>query len=189
MTHQSISVGLASWIIQDGNYANFRVGQDAAFALEFYTASGMRRVDGPCNQQLTLLAGAEYEATGHIIHMNDDWWVIDFGVPAFRQERPPQNLNVGDCVQGDIYLGIDPFFYFERLASMPGSPALIADWKVERIQMQTAPFIRQGDVMVRDEAMIGWCDIAETDALKDDGGLAEYVLTCRKIEQSQRHSR
>jgi hypothetical protein len=31
-----IHVGLFSWIIQDGNYDDFEVGQAAKFALEFY---------------------------------------------------------------------------------------------------------------------------------------------------------
>ena len=29
------SIGLAAWIIQDGNYADFTVGDRAEFALEF----------------------------------------------------------------------------------------------------------------------------------------------------------
>src|SRR5262245_41453887 len=36
---KQISVGLSSWIIQDGNYDNFQVGQERSFALEFYPHS------------------------------------------------------------------------------------------------------------------------------------------------------
>ena len=31
-----LNVGLDAWIIQDGNYADFRVGEEQDFALEFY---------------------------------------------------------------------------------------------------------------------------------------------------------
>jgi hypothetical protein len=188
MTGQSISVGLSSWIIQDGNYGEFYVGVDAAFALEFYPAAEMRRVEGSPNQQLTRIAGSEYMASGRVIHVADDWWAVDFGFPAYRAEKPPENLNAGDHVQGEIYLGIDPFFYFERIAFMPGAPALIMDWYVENIEIQTAPFIRQGSFMVRDAALIGWRYIAATDAWKDDGGSAEYVLTCKRTTLALRHS-
>ena len=189
MTEKSMSVGLSSWIIQDGNYIDFRKGTNVAFALELHIASAMNKAEAVAKPQLTYIAGPEYKALGRIIHIAAEWWAIDFGVPAFHEERPPQNMNVGEWVQADIYLGIDPFFYFERLASMPNAPALIADWQVDRIQIQTAPFIQQGNVMVRDEALSGWRDIDVTNAWQDDGGHAEYVLTCRKLQQPLRHSR
>ena len=187
-TDEPIFVGLASWIVQDGNYNDFRAGFDAAFALEFYAASGIRKVDGSFKPQLNHIGGAEYKAWGRVVYMADDWWVIDFGVLAFREEKTPENLNIGDFVECDIYLGIDPFFYFERLGATPVAPALIADWHIEKIEIQTAPFIRHGNVLVRDAVLIGWREISETNAWKDDGGIAEYVLTCKRAIHTLRHS-
>jgi len=39
----SLVVGLSSWIIQDGNYGDFSRGERAAFALEFYASTEIRR--------------------------------------------------------------------------------------------------------------------------------------------------
>ena len=36
MSLREVSIGLSAWIIQDGNYGDFRVGQQARFALEFH---------------------------------------------------------------------------------------------------------------------------------------------------------
>ena len=35
--NRQFEVGLASWVIQDGNYDDFKEGQEVAFALEFYS--------------------------------------------------------------------------------------------------------------------------------------------------------
>ena len=40
---EKINVGLSSWIIQDGNYEDFAVGQEQRFALEFYAPDGLKR--------------------------------------------------------------------------------------------------------------------------------------------------
>jgi hypothetical protein len=32
----SFKIGLSSWIIQDGNYPDFKQGERAAFAIEFF---------------------------------------------------------------------------------------------------------------------------------------------------------
>ena len=36
---ETLNIGIDSWIIQDGNYGNFVVGQDTKFAIEFYPLS------------------------------------------------------------------------------------------------------------------------------------------------------
>ena len=35
-------IGLSAWIIQDGNYGDFSVGQRAEFALEFYAREALK---------------------------------------------------------------------------------------------------------------------------------------------------
>ena len=98
------------------------------------------------------------------MHVADDWWVLNVGILVFREERPPTNARRGRWLRGKIYIGIDPFFYFERLARQPGAPALIYDWKIEKIEVQTAPLIEvKPRVMARDPAKLGWREIVETD--------------------------
>jgi hypothetical protein len=82
-------------------------------------------------------------------------------------------------LRGKISIGIDPFFYFERLAHQPGAPALVYDWKIERIEVQTAPLIEvKPRVMQRDPTKPGWKEIRETSAWEDDG---EYLIHCTRI--------
>ena len=39
-----LAVGLASWIIQDGNYGDFKRGDRKAFALEFWASAKLDTV-------------------------------------------------------------------------------------------------------------------------------------------------
>jgi hypothetical protein len=93
-------------------------------------------------------------------------------------------------IRGRAYLGIDPFFYFERLYKRDSMPALIYRWKVAGIDRQTAPFIPAGPrLQVRDASKLGWEAIEETDAWSDDGGHAEYVLKCELLHDAPKRER
>ena len=82
-------------------------------------------------------------------------------------------------MRGQISIGIDPFFYFEQLAHQPGAPALVYDWKIERIEVQTAPLIEvKPGVLERDATKLDWKDILKTNAWNDDG---EYLLYCTRL--------
>jgi len=182
-------IGLSAWIVQDGNYGDFSRGDRAAFALEFCPSATLSDGEPQSTPSLVHVGNALYEAIGRVVHVADDWWTVDFGTLAFQDAKPPTNVRPGTWVRGEIFIGIDPFFYFERLAREPDAPALIYDWEIEKIEMQTAPFIEvRPRLRERDPARLGWTEIAETDAWKDDGGLADYVLHCRRLDGSPRHA-
>jgi hypothetical protein len=130
-----------------------------------------------------------YNATGRVVHVADDWWVVDFGLLAFREDKSSTHrFRPGDCVRGEISFGIDPFFYFERLARLDGAPALIYDWTITKIEMQTAPRIEtKPKYFERDPQLLGWREIEKTDAWQDDDRSAEYLLHCRRAQASPRH--
>jgi len=114
-------------------------------------------------------------------------WVLDFGICAFQESKPPEGISVGNFVAVEIYLGIDPFLYFERLYKLPKMPALIYSWEINSVAQQTAPFIETRGpsgqkILIRDEKKLGYRGICKTDAWKDDGGRAEYVLTCARLD-------
>jgi len=188
MTTQ-LTVGLSSWIIQDGNYGDFERGARAAFALEFFSESGLDRASGKSMPSLLSCGGANYKATGQIVYASDDWWAVAFGPLAFQDGKPPSYANLGNWVTGSIYIGIDPFFYFERLALLPNAPALIYEWQIEKIEMQTAPFIQDARLIQRDEEKLAWKEIAITDAWNDDEGRGDYLLHCRLLHPHPRHRR
>jgi hypothetical protein len=177
----TLIVGLYSWIIQDGNYAEFSRDAEVAFALEMHAPSPLKAVDPDFQPVPSLrhVGGAHYEAVGQAVYVADDWWVFDIGVLTFREERPPVDLCQGNWLRGEIFIGIDPFYYFERLAHQAGAPALIYDWKIEKIEEQTSPLIEvRPRVMARDPNRLGWKEIAETNSREDAG---EYLLHCKRI--------
>lgn len=130
---------------------------------------------------------AKYEIVGEVVFLTDTVWILDFGVCAFRESKPPLGINVGSFVTAEIYLGIDPFFYCEYLYGLQGMPPLIFTWKIKAIGQQTAPFIESRKpsgqkLLIRDERKLGHKTITKTDAWNDDGGHAEYILTCELLQ-------
>jgi hypothetical protein len=175
-----LEVALSSWIVQDGNYDNFEANQQAEFALEFYSKS-FRKSDA-ITKSAKSLGAAKYEILGEVIYVASNVWVLDFGICAFQESKPPGGMEIGTFVAAEICLGIDPFFYFEYLHSMPGMPPLIYSWKINSIFQQTAPLIQSSErILIRDASKLGFKAIGKTDAWKDDDGNAEYVLNCTRL--------
>lgn len=188
-------VGLSAWIIQDGNYDDFECGGTARFALEFYSEKGLAQATGASKKPgLTHLHDSFYEARGVVCFCSPEVWVVDFGeVTAFCERRPPKKVGVGVPVAGRLHLGIDPYFYFEYLHKVTEIPSLIYDWRIERIEMETAPFIWSYEpllsrVKIRDPAKLKRVPVARTDAWKHDDGNADYVLVCRRISDAAHRS-
>jgi hypothetical protein len=91
------------------------------------------------------------------------------------------------CLSGErSSLGVDPFFYFEELAKLPGMPPLVYRWRIERIERDMAPWIEvEPRGFERDPSRPGWNDVEATDAWNDDGGLASYLLhACSTHDQA-----
>lgn len=162
---QEWEIGLSTWIIQDGNYDNFETGQNAEFALEFYSQT--YRKSEKRTKSSKSLGGAKYEINGEVIYLTPEVWVLDFGICAFQESKAPAEMATGDFVAAEIYLGIDPFFYFEMLYALPKMPPLIYSWKISSICQQKAPSKA----------------VTKTDAWKDDGGNAQYILTCSRLDE------
>src|SRR5947208_10554371 len=121
-------VGISAWIIQDGNYGDFHCHQRADFALEFFPR--YHRLGSSPGCHANHLRGSKYKVNAQVVHASKGAWVIDFGIQAFQQARPPAHAREGEWLEAEIYLGIDPFFYFEDLAHNPQMPPLIYDWHI-----------------------------------------------------------
>lgn len=183
----SLNVGIASWIIQDGNYGDFKVGQEAKFALEFYPRSLAK------SKQATKLAkhtaANRYQICGQMVYKTNEVWVLDMGFLAYQEVKPPKFAKEGSWVEGETYISIDPFFYFEYLNKLPGMPNLNYSFRIEQIFLETTPWIKYDEasplvigkdriIMQRDEWRESYIEVAETDAWNDDDGNAHYVLKC-----------
>ena len=163
-------VGLSAWIIQDGNYADFVTGQRADFALEFASRGGLIRVDEPQDLGVRWIAGSQYEVTARVVHDQPNAQVLDFGILAYHFigiEDPEHQAQAGSWVTGEIYLGVDPFFYFQELAHEDGFPALIYTWTVQEVLQQT-------------DEVGGFVRIEKTDAWGDVSQVPHYLVRCRK---------
>jgi len=178
----TLHVGVDSWIIQDGNYPDFRSGQEATFALEFVPT--LERVSDPGEPRLHHQQGGVYSARGRVVFAERAAWVCDFGVLAYRSDNRPPWATVGASVGGEIYLGIDPFDYVERLHKLPGMPALAYRFSIARIWLETTPWVQETDLdgrqfRRRKDGPPTFREVAATDAWKDDDTFAHYLLECQ----------
>jgi hypothetical protein len=184
---QTWEIGLSAWIIQDGNYSDFKAGQHAEFALEFYPKR--IRLGELKAKSVKRLGDAKYEINAEVIYLTSEVWVLDFGICAFQESKPPKGVSVGKFINAEIYLGLDPFFYFERLNKLPGMKPLVYSWKINSIRQQIAPLIETykpsgQKVLIRDETKLDYKKLGKTDAWKDDGGHGGYILNCSHLDAS-----
>src|SRR5262245_16420833 len=133
-------IGLESWIIQDGNYDDFRCNEVRDVALEFYPL-GLRP---SCvhERQAKWLGGCKYVVNAEVVYSGGAW-VLDFGVGAYEKRPTPLSVSKGMWVEAEVSLGVDPFIYYEEMAMLNDMPALIYRWHVTEIGIETAPFIEK----------------------------------------------
>jgi hypothetical protein len=184
---RNLVIGLPGWTIADGNYPNFACGDTAAFALEFYAAEGLEELerDTAPAPSLTNIADCHYEMVGQCVHRDIDggqsWWAIDAGILLYRNERLPETARPGSWWHGKVYVGVDPFFYMERGSRHHEAPALIYDWRIDKIQIETGPFIEAApNLMQRDPASLGWRDVGRTGSAGNTP--EQYLLHCTRLE-------
>jgi len=179
----SFAIGLSAWIIQDGNYGEFVAGREYRFALEFYPHNLSADPSTEGAPHLAPVGNAVYDARGTVVFCSESAWVVDFGMPAYQDSEPPAWAKVNARAKGRIYVGVDPFFYFESLKSVPGMPDLLRQWLVQRIFLETTPWIESVDtggrkLLARDTTRESFKEVPATDAWNHDNGHGHYVLQC-----------
>lgn len=187
----TLRIGLSSWVIQDGNYADFEQGQTAAFALEFFAPEPLAAVspDTPLERSLTYRRGNAYDLVADVAFIGRHWCVLDAGYRLFSGIDAPGDWTLGLTVRGAVEVSVDPFFYFEDFSKAPRAPPLIYDWRIDRIELETTPWVRASEAVPhRDRSRPSWRDIPRTDAWNDDGGHAEYLLTCTLLDNQRRRT-
>ncbi len=188
-----MKIRLCPWIIQDGNYPDFVVGSDVAFALEFWSYAGFGITaadDAPAAPPQDVCSGP-----GVVRFIDDQVWVVELdNVLAYREQKAPRGLVVGSQISGAYELAVDPFFYCEYLHARPGIPALIYRWRIHGITCETAPLIEVNrpfgqTYLVPDESKIQRCEISETDAWGGDDRYTSYILTCERLPHAPSRKR
>jgi hypothetical protein len=182
------NIGLSAWIIQDGNYPDFEVGQTAEFALEFWLPDGVTGRASSGELSAHNAGGCLYDTVADVVLQTEDITILDIGVQAYGESSSLRSsLPRVPRVAVQLGLGVDPFFYFEGLRNVADVPPLVYSWQILSILRQTAPFIEKvaetgpllaRKVWVRDPQRLGYEEILKTDAWSDDDGYAEYLLRC-----------
>lgn len=188
---QNLEIYLDSWIIEDGNYGDFCVGERRKFALEFWTSSPLTRA----TENVTCLREQpdhSYDVAGRLAFASDGVWVIDCGVLAYseRESEIEGGCKVGDFVRGNLRFGVDPFFYFETHCKLPRIPPLIYEWQVNSIEQDTTPYVLSNDGRMyrRDESKRSHQAVRGTaKSFITPDRAPSFVLYCSKLGTEPSH--
>lgn len=187
----SLEIYLARWIIEDGNYDDFCVGEQRKFALEFWASTPLTESTENV-MALREQSGHSYDVVGKLVFASDGVWVIDCGVLAYseRESEIESRSKVGDFVEGNLRFGVDPFTYFERHWKIPNIPPLIYEWQVNSIEQDTTPYTLSNDarMYIRDESQRRHQSVhgtAENLIILDRA--PEFFLYCSKLGTAPSH--
>ena len=191
------NIGLSAWIIQDGNYPDFTVGDIVEFAVEYYQEPSTQIAFVDVEPSARLVRESLYDAVAEKVLQTEDITVLNIGILVYREAEQAAALGEPETrFRTQLHLGIDPFFYFERLSKIPGVPPLVYSWRIASILQQTAPFIESTaasgphagrPIMVRDASKLGYREIQKTNAWEDDNGFGEYVMRCELLPKDPKH--
>jgi hypothetical protein len=201
-------IGINSWILQDGNYKDFEKGQTRKFALEYAPATKLRKSTKQV-KECTPLGEGHYRVNAQVVYMETEVHpctyvstkngkrverkdtreetivVLDLGeIMVYDEPVDKKPYEKGGFVEGEIWVGIDPFFYKDGYCKRPGMPALTYTWTIEKIEMLLAPYIlervdpRGTKCYKRDRSKVAYRELEQTQMWEDDDGRAEYLLTC-----------
>ena len=174
-----MKIGLSAWIIQDGNYPDFAVGDVRSFALEFYAQPFSVSATGAAS--CTPRRNCIYDICARVKFRKENFTLIDFGYSAYSEQKIM--AEVGQWITGELFIGVDPFMYFESWERQPGIPKIKSEWRIDRILLDTTPMIEERPkYFVRDETRFSEIEIARTDAWNDNQGNALYALECTEIK-------
>ncbi|MFZ2503317.1 MAG: hypothetical protein WAW88_11655 [Nocardioides sp.] len=199
-------IGLDRWILQDGNYTDFVVGERRQFALEFgYARSNRLKPCAPSQPHLTH-AGRRtwYTMTGEVVADvpcdEDRAFVLECGLRIYKQYylltvdggRP----SVGQWLCGDILLGVDPFFAMDLLGADQRMPPLIYSWEILGIEVDVSPTVMieaghpdyagpdEGPMLIRDPERERYASVERTDTWSEDEEMSgSYRLRCRLLDE------
>jgi hypothetical protein len=182
----SWAIGVAGWIIQDGNYEDFGVGDSVRFAVEAYaltfaTISG----DRPPSAMRVTEHGTLYDIEGRVLYARERAWILDIGILVYgNREDLPGGVQVGDTVAGRAYLGIAGPAVYPESFQLP--PEASHHWHIREIESETTPWLDPTPdyhAYRRDPDRVSFVSVARTGAWNDDPPRHHpyYVLHCRLL--------
>lgn len=187
----NLEIHLARWIIEDGNYDDFCVGEQRKFALQLWASTPLTK-SAENVVALREQSGHAYDVVGKLVFAADGVRVIDCGVLAYSEWETEieDGCKVGDFVQGNLRFGVDPFFYFEQHCRIPGIPPLIYEWQVNSIEQDTTPYIfaNEARMYIRDESRRSCQSVRGTATnLITPDRVPEFILYCSRRGTAPSH--
>jgi len=101
------NIGLSAWIIQDGNYPDFAVGETVEFAVEFYHKPGS--AIEVCHLEISARHAGEtaYEVVAENVLATDAVTVLDVGILVYCERASQFNQTQrGDRFRTVLDLGM-----------------------------------------------------------------------------------
>lgn len=177
----------AGFEISSLDYCDFRVGERANFALEFYSESSLLQ-SNKRNILAEHLKSAFYKVCGKVVYRTKQVWVIDVGFLIFRQETPPDFAIKDSWVEGEICLSIAPHYPGYLKKNLSDMPELACDFLIEQTMIDTTPLIiaidpvHNRECWIPDETKISFREVKSArDTFDDITGHNGFILKCLKI--------
>jgi hypothetical protein len=183
------TLGTQAWVIQDGNYEDFALGQRYSSAVTAFPhpVEGSSSAGAP---QTRPLEDGRYAFSCAILKFAGyGAWVIDFGIHCYGKAALPEGAQVGDVLAGEVRFFLPyPAVYQEGFDSAASHSTY--SWQVERIRVETTPWLVGEDgVHRRDSNKIGYVDVESTNAETDEGGSADYLFDCKLLDDGKSEHR
>gem|GEM_PF-5502098 len=191
-------------VIQGGTHADIHRGQQAAFAVTIGSpiwvparaqspAQGAARAQSPAQgaarAQVPEVAavrveGSSYDVVARVTAATDASWVLDCGLLVGCEGPPPPGIDVDHWLTGRAHLGVSA----QRPHPAGGAAAPVYTWFIERIHHRSTDDVGLPDLgLFGGPEEPGWEELAFTDAWRDDGGRADYLLDCLLVDEAVLH--
>src|SRR4051794_20789477 len=124
----------------------------------------------------------EYAVTAEVVFVGEENWAIDFGFPAVPNRPPPPGASVGSFLEGTIRLGsLTAGSFLDDLFEAP-APPLACTWCVERIWLNTTPWLNTEGAWVLADVPPTFEEIEATDHYNAPWPPWDYLLECRLLD-------
>lgn len=166
-------VHVNAWMIEDGNYPDLEIGSIVHAALQF--EAGPIQDAGTAPPSMQRRAG-DYRVVAPLRQIRGKVWILEGGPSAYAERLEWE--GDGERVSMTARLFLDPFPFREVLGRLPGVPAIDYNWRVTGIWKHLSP---NAPASIGEDFDIE--PIERTDAIRDNGGTAVYVLRAHRESQ------
>lgn len=212
---RELVIGLEHWVLQDGNYTDFAVGDRRQFAVEFYYDRTHRLETVEAGPRPTVaLRGStfDYDAVAQVTvsrphpDVGPGVFVLDCGdLWAYSETLLLDDVlspREGTWLRGRISLFVDHFAYMDELGTLPDMPPLICTWDVLAIEERRTTLIQvpsghplysgpecEGPAWVSDPSREHWQPVERTTTWLPEGQTAAgYRLRCQLLDEEPEHT-